>query len=65
MRSMKITQNEIEKRLNLYGVALGELTELVDFGIFDPFYVVLNFLVCDGDFHRKERNILLAKISNT
>lgn len=49
---------DLEKRMNHYGAAFGELDELIDFGTFDPMYVVLNFILCDGDKERKERGIV-------
>lgn len=49
---------DVEKRMNHYGAAFGELDELIDYGTFDPEFVAANFILCDGDPKRKERSII-------
>ena len=49
---------DLDKRMNHYGASFGELDELIDYGTFDPEFVIVNFIVCDGDPERKERQIL-------
>lgn len=58
MSRMEKSYYDLEKRTNLYGEAYGELDELIDYGTFDPSYVILNFILCDGDKKRKERSII-------
>jgi hypothetical protein len=49
MSEMEKTKYDLDKRMNHYGASFGELDELIDYGIFDPEYVVVNFIICDGD----------------
>jgi hypothetical protein len=58
MSEIEKSKYELDKRLNHYGAAFGELDELIDYGNFDPEYVVINFIVCDGDPERRERQIV-------
>jgi hypothetical protein len=58
MSEMEKKIYDLDKRMNHYGASFGELDELIDYGTFDPEYVVVNFIVCDGDKERKERQIL-------
>lgn len=48
----------LEKRLNRFGVPLGEIYELIDYGMFDPEFIVINFVLCDGDPQKYERNVI-------
>lgn len=48
----------IESRMNKYGLALGKLFEIIDYGNHLPELVVMNFIICDGDIERKEREII-------
>lgn len=52
---------EIHTRMNKYGAALGNIYEMIDYGSFDPEFVVINLLVCDGDKTRKNRSIIFNK----
>lgn len=58
MIEIEKTNYDLEKRMNHYGAAFGELDELIDYGTFDPEFVVVSFILCDGDPTRKERNII-------
>jgi hypothetical protein len=55
---------EVNFRMNKYGVAVGELKEMIEYGTFDPEYVVISLIICDGDRSRKERQIIFADTSN-
>lgn len=55
---------EVNSRMNKYGVAVGELKEIIEYGTFDPEFVVVSLILCDGDSSRKEREILFAETSN-
>ena len=48
----------LEVRLNKYGVPMGEIYELIDYGMFDPEFIVINFILSDGDDSKYERNVL-------
>ena len=39
----------LENRLNKFGQPLGENYELIDYGMFDPEFIVINFILGDGD----------------
>ena len=52
--------NNIDSRLNKYGVPIGELHEIIDYGSWNPKFVVLNFIICDKDLERKEREIIFS-----
>ena len=48
----------LETRLSKFGEPLGETYELIDYGMFDPEFIVINFILCDGDEHKYERNVI-------
>ena len=48
----------LENRLNKFGQPLGENYELIDYGMFDPEFIVINFILGDGDKNKFERNII-------
>lgn len=58
MSEIEKSKYDLDKRLNHFGAAFGELDEFIDYGSCDPEHVVINFLLCDGDPERKERKIL-------
>lgn len=58
MSDVEKSKYDLDKRMNHYGASFGELDELIDYGTFDPEYVVVNFIVCDGDKERRERKIV-------
>ena len=52
------TKYNLENRLSKFGQPFGECYELIDYGMFDPEFIVINFILCDGDFQKYERNVL-------
>ena len=48
----------LENRLNKFGHPLGENYELIDYGMFDPEFIVINFVLGDGDKNKFERNVI-------
>ena len=50
---------DLEHRLDHFGVYFGEFSELIDYGSFDPEFVVVNFLLSDGDETRNDRHTLM------
>ena len=50
----------LETRLSKFGEPLGEIYELIDYGMFDPEFIVINFILCDGDTHKYERNVIFS-----
>ena len=48
----------LESRLSKFGEPLGETYELIDYGMFDPEFIVINFILCDGDIQKYERNVI-------
>ena len=48
----------LENRLNKFGRPFGENYELIDYGMFDPEFIVINFILGDGDKNKFERNII-------
>lgn len=48
----------LEKRLKKYGDPFGEIYELIDYGMFDPDFIVINFILGDGDPNKIDRSIL-------
>ena len=48
----------LENRLSKFGEPLGEIYELIDYGMFDPEFIVINFILCDGDEQKYERNVI-------
>ena len=49
----------LENRLSKFGEPLGESYELIDYGMFDPEFIVINFILCDGDNQKYERKLFL------
>ena len=49
---------DLEKRMNHFGAAFGELSELIEYGTYNPEFVIINLIVCDGDPQRRERQII-------
>ena len=52
------TKYNLENRLSKFGQPFGECYELIDYGMFDPEFIVINFILCDGDFQKYERNVI-------
>ena len=52
------TKYNLENRLSKFGQPLGECYELIDYGMFDPEFIVINFILCDGDIQKYERNVI-------
>jgi hypothetical protein len=50
---------DLEHRLDHFGVYFGEFSELIDYGSFDPEFVVVNFLLSDGDEMRNDRHTVM------
>ena len=50
---------DLEHRLDHFGVYFGEFNELIDYGSFDPEFVVVNFLLSDGDETRNDRHTIM------
>ena len=50
---------DLEHRLDHFGVFFGEFNEIVDYGSFDPEFVVVNFILGDGDETRNDRHTIL------
>ena len=48
----------LEKRLKKYGDPFGEIYELIDYGMFDYDFIVINFILGDGDPNKIDRSIL-------
>ena len=48
----------LENRLSKFGHPFGENYELIDYGMFDPEFIVINFVLGDGDKKKFERNII-------
>ena len=48
----------LENRLSKFGQPFGENYELIDYGMFDPEFIVINFILGDGDKKKFERNII-------
>ena len=48
----------LENRLSKFGEPFGECCELIDYGMFDPEFIVINFILCDGDIQKYERNVI-------
>ena len=58
MRDLQSNIYDLEKRLDHFGVYFGEFCELLDYGCLDPEFVVINFILGDGDEFRKDRKII-------
>ena len=50
---------DLEHRLDHFGVFFGEFNEIIDYGSFDPEFVVVNFILGDGDDTRNDRHTIL------
>ena len=48
----------LENRLSKFGEPFGETYELIDYGMFDPEFIVINFILCDGERQKYERNVI-------
>ena len=48
----------LENRLSKFGEPFGETYELIDYGMFDPEFIVINFILCDGEIQKYERNVI-------
>ena len=48
----------LENRLSKFGEPFGETYELIDYGMFDPEFIVINFILCDGETQKYERNVI-------
>ena len=48
----------LENRLSKFGEPFGEIYELIDYGMFDPEFIVINFILCDGDNQKYERSVI-------
>ena len=57
----EIEETETEQIIDKYGTFSGKFTRAMDFGGFTSEQVVINFLVCDGDPDRTQREPLLGK----
>ena len=58
MEEMNNPNITLEKRMNSYGEAYGEIFELIDYGMFDPEYIVINFILGDSDPEKTERSVI-------
>jgi len=54
----KANDYSLENRLNKFGVPMGENYELIDYGMFDPEFIVINFVLGDGDKNKFERKVI-------
>lgn len=50
---------DLEHRLDHFGVFFGEYNEIIDYGSFDAEFVVVNFILGDGDETRTDRHTIL------
>ena len=50
---------DLEHRLDHFGVFFGEFNEIIDYGSFDAEFVVVNFILGDGDETRTDRHTIL------
>ena len=57
----EIDETETEQIIDKYGTFSGKFTRAMDFGGFTSEQVVINFLVCDGDPDRTQREPLLGR----
>lgn len=58
MQDINNTRYSLENRLKSFGEPLGEMLELIDYGMFEPEYVVMNFILGDGQKDKTEREII-------
>ena len=54
----KANTYSLENRLKKFGRPMGENYELIDYGMFDPEFIVINFVLGDGDKNKFERNVI-------
>ena len=54
----KANNYSLENRLKKFGRPMGENYELIDYGMFDPEFIVINFILGDGDKNKFERNVI-------
>ena len=45
-------------RMHSNGIPFGEIYELIDYGMFDPEFIVINFILGDDDDNKIDRNII-------
>lgn len=57
----EIEESVVEKIIDSHGNFSGKFTRAMDFGGFTSEQIVINFLVCDGDPERTQRDPLLGK----
>jgi hypothetical protein len=50
---------DLEHRLDHFGIYFGQFNELIDYGSLDPEFMVVNFLLSDGDETRNDRHIIM------
>jgi hypothetical protein len=54
--------SDLQTKANKYGKLYGEFNEIIKIGdTSDPFQIVLNIILSDGDFTRKERRMIFSK----
>ena len=53
---------DLELWLDHFGVYLGEFNELIDYGSFDPEFIVVNFLLSDWDESRNDRHTIMNSL---
>ena len=58
LESDESNKYSLENRLSKFGEPLGESYELIDYGMFDPEFIVINFILCDGDNQKYERKVI-------
>ena len=64
MDDINSTRYSLENRMKSFGEPLDELFELIDCGMFEPEYVVMNFILENGQKDKAEREIIFnAKIT--
>ena len=59
MSEFKLDIYDLEHRLDHFGVFFGEFNEIIDYGSFDAEFVVVNFILGDGDETRNDRHTIL------
>ena len=57
-QNYKNNDSSFEKRINKYGKPLGENYEIINYDIFDPEFLVINLILCDGDKSNYSRKII-------
>ena len=53
---------DLEHRLDYFLVYFGEFNELIDYGSFDAEFMVVNFLLSDGDETQNDRHNIMNPI---